>query len=166
MSEPHWSERLLIDEQDRHLLTDYRLEYKRGSGNYWKVLAIKRGATRGKSRKYIALSRLIMNPCDDQEVDHINRDTLDNRRANLRLCLRHENAVNRHILAGKTSIYHGVHLSQGHWVAQIKWKRQTFYLGTFSDQRSAAKAYDAASIKLHREFAVLNFPDERDRRSI
>ena len=46
-------------------------------------------------RKMIRLHRFIMNPPDNRVVDHINNDSLDNRRANLRVCTVGENNRNR-----------------------------------------------------------------------
>lgn len=43
----------------------------------------------------IRLHRLLLNPPADMVVDHINRDTLDNRRANLRICTQKANLQNR-----------------------------------------------------------------------
>ncbi|MFZ2146955.1 MAG: HNH endonuclease signature motif containing protein [Sedimentisphaerales bacterium] len=45
--------------------------------------------------KTIYMHREITNCPDDKEVDHINRNTLDNRRENLRVSTRAENMANR-----------------------------------------------------------------------
>jgi hypothetical protein len=50
---------------------------------------------RTKDKKTILLHRFLMNPPSDLEVDHLNCYGLDNRRENLRVCTRAENAKNR-----------------------------------------------------------------------
>jgi len=45
--------------------------------------------------KYKGISFLILNPGNKLEVDHINGETLDNRRSNLRICSRSLNALNK-----------------------------------------------------------------------
>ena len=50
---------------------------------------------RGKNRKRLKLHRFVMDCPNDMQVDHINRDTLDNRKINLRICTQAENAQNK-----------------------------------------------------------------------
>src|SRR5690606_15962949 len=63
------------------------------------------------------LHRLLLCPPDGMTVDHINGDKLDNRKANLRICLPGENVANRPSSRGgrggaRTSVYRGVHLTR------------------------------------------------------
>jgi len=46
-------------------------------------------------------------------------------------------------------------------VARISHNGKRIFLGYFDDLEEAARAYDAAAIKLHGEFATLNFPEEQ-----
>jgi len=67
-----------------------------------------------------------------------------------------------------TSRYRGVSykLKDRKWVAQIRHQGQQHYLGIFKTQLEAARAYDHAAKKWHKEVAKLNFPnDENDNRS-
>jgi hypothetical protein len=91
-------------------------------------------------------------------VDHINGNGLDNRKSNLRLCERHENALNRVINYNNVSGYKGVSWFKPikKWRAQIQYKKVVYYLGCFNKRIDAAKAYNAAALKYHGEFANLN----------
>jgi len=94
-------------------------------------------------------------------VDHINRDGLDNRKANLRSATAAENNRNRSwTVPGKASKYRGVYKYKGQksFSAAIRHNRKKINLGTFKTEIAAALAYDRAANKYHGAFAVLNFP--------
>jgi hypothetical protein len=118
----------------------------------------------------IILERKIGRPLERGEwTDHINRNTLDNRRANLRLVTPAQNAMNS--VKGSpilgtvpASSYKGVYYSRcgkkiKRWVAQIKIEGKWKWLGIFKTDIEAAKARDDAAKLLFGEFAFLNFPD-------
>ena len=95
----------------------------------------------------------------DPEIDHRNRDRLDNRRANLRLCSHQDNTCNQPLRSvPKTSLYKGVSRSpkRRKWSAHIKNNGRTIFLGCFVAQEEAAAAYDAAAEKAWGEFAATN----------
>lgn len=52
---------------------------------------------RQNSRKFLRLHRLIADATDDKQVDHINHNTLDNRKQNLRLVSNQENSFNKDV---------------------------------------------------------------------
>ena len=62
-------------------------EQRRNSGTYITVYMNKRD---NPSRKTLFLHRLIAGTPDGMETDHVNGDTLDNRKCNLRICTRAE----------------------------------------------------------------------------
>lgn len=89
------------------------------------------------------LHRVVMGlvPGDGLEVDHINGDKLDNRRANLRVATHAQNGQN--ILqpqAGNTSLHRGVHKCGGVWVARATVAGRTRYIGRFAAETEAADA--------------------------
>lgn len=57
---------------------------------------------------WINLHRLLIDAPDDSLVDHKNGDTLDNRKSNLRLCNKSQNAMNTGIRSTNTSGCTGV----------------------------------------------------------
>lgn len=76
-------------------------------------------------------------------VDHINRDRLDCRRANLRLVTPSQSNLNRSIAARELPV--GVYrLRSGRYQARHKRQRITSYLGTFDTPEQAAEAVAAA----------------------
>lgn len=113
--------------------------------------------TKSKKRKTIYMHREILDASSPKVIiDHINRDKLDNRRANLRQCCRTKNTYNK---AGRkgTSEYKGVCFdkSRGKWLARIG----TRHLGRFNIETEAAMAYDNAAIERYGEYAYLNLFD-------
>lgn len=102
------------------------------------------------------LHRLVLNAPKGMEVDHINGDRLDNRRENLRLVTRQQNARNRGANRSNRSGYKGVSLGHSAWLAYIAISGKNIALGSFKTAEDAAKAYNEAAIKLFGEHARLN----------
>ncbi|MGE0525882.1 MAG: HNH endonuclease [Bdellovibrionales bacterium] len=99
------------------------------------------------------LHRYIMNAEPGFCIDHINGDSLDNRKENLRVCSYRENARNKKKDAG----FKGVTKAGNMYSAQIQHQSTHINLGTFSSPSDAARAYDLAAAFLFGEFAVFNF---------
>lgn len=137
----------LIDSDDIELVNQYR----------WHI------TSKGYVENHIVgmLHRLIMKASKDKVVDHINRNPLDNRKSNLRLCYKAENCRNRKKQLN-TSGYKGVNWNnhrKGAWIAHICFKYRDYNLGRFKDVFHAAMARDIWAKELHGEYADLNFPN-------
>lgn len=91
-----------------------------------------------------------------EDIDHINRNTLDNRPENLRLATRSENNMNRCVSA--THGFKGVslHKPSGLWFARTKVNGKQLCLGYFKTPEEAADAYDNFVEKLHGDRALTN----------
>ena len=109
----------------------------------------------GCTKKLVVfLHRLIMNAPKNLSIDHINGDSLDNRKSNLRLCTRSQNCQNRAKLKKPTlSIYKGVQPWFKKWRVIVRKK----HVGMFKTEIEAAKAYDKKAKELFGEFARTNF---------
>jgi hypothetical protein len=127
----------------------------------WHVSAQGYAVRRGKGERGVSLHRFLLDAPPGVEVDHRNGDSLDNRRTNLRLCSHAQNMANQRHRSGGTSRFRGVTRGRRHgrWFARIKVNYRGIHLGTFDDEREAAKAYDAAARLHFGEFARLNFPE-------
>lgn len=123
--------------------------------NQWKWYANKRGnhwyAQRNNCGYVIQMHREILGlqKGDGKITDHVNCNSLNNRRCNLRLATKSENGFNRGIKTRGVCFY----ISIKKWRAVI-WKNfQRIHLGYFKKKRDAIKARREAEIKYFGEFA-------------
>lgn len=117
-------------------------------------------AIKGNGKQYnYKIHRMILglSKQDRKLVDHINRNPLDNRRSNLRICTHSQNCMNKR--SKSKSGFKGVVPNGSGWAAHIKINRKKQHLGTYRTKEQAARIYDAAAKRLFGEFAVLNFPE-------
>lgn len=136
----------------------------------WKWTAKDCGNTVYGMRKYrkggrqftISLHRQIMGNPEGMEVDHEDRNGLNNRRSNLRVVSHKANAYNAKMNSRNTSGFRGVHRNptRQRWVARIMHEGKSRTLGTFDDIVEAAKAYDQAAREWHGPTAFQNFPSD------
>ena len=105
------------------------------------------------------VSQFIMKAPRGLVVDHINGDTLDNRRSNLRICTKQQNGWNRgKTLRVTTSKYKGVHFDRRtkKWRAMIKYNNRKMHIGSFKNERDAARGYDHKAAELFGKYAKTN----------
>lgn len=119
-------------------------------GKFRAVRSERAGVTR------ILMHRLILGAARGHIVDHIDADSLNNSRNNLRICSTAENSYNRRVHSNNKIGLKGVSYSQWRFRSVIRVNGKQHFLGRFSTAHEAAAAYDAAAIRLHGEFARLN----------
>ncbi len=109
----------------------------------------------------IVMHREILGLTCSSQVDHIDRDKLNNTRRNLRRCNAAENGRNKKLPPHKaTSKYRGVSMTpQGKWCASISIDDRPFHLGVYEAEEEAARAYDATALYHAGGFACPNFRD-------
>jgi hypothetical protein len=137
--------------------------------NQWKWCVIlqdnlPRGIQRNDTRRRTSLPHEILRFRGvhfKDEIDHKDRDTLNNQIENLRPATRSQNTMNQGLRSNNTSGYKGVCFDRscGRYSSRISCRKQKFHLGYFNDPVIAAKAYDVAAKHYHGNFAVLNFPE-------
>ena len=107
----------------------------------------------------VVLTRLLMNCPEGLIVDHINRDILDNRKSNLRVCTKAQSRVRSSIRKDNKTGYIGVHTKQlvsGEccYTASIGVDGKDTYLGTFKTAEEAYKVRLEAEKEFYGEFAL------------
>jgi hypothetical protein len=110
------------------------------------------------SKRTVRMHREILGALSDKQVDHINLNTLDNRKCNLRLASHQENIWNRAKTSRNTVGYKGVYRCSGsrRFRAMIQKNGNLRHLGCFDTREEAAIAYNHAAIEAFGEFANLN----------
>ena len=99
------------------------------------------------------------------EIDHKNRNRLDNRLENLREATRQENCCNRKKFKGNhTSNFKGVFLYKQNkkWTCQIQVDKKKIHLGYYDSELDAAKVYNIFASYFFNEYACLNEIPEED----
>jgi len=146
----------LVDDEDYIFINQFKWHAKKQNkqNNYY---AIRNVYKDGKWVKEYMHSVISKTP-KGLVCDHINHDTLDNQKANLRNCTVAENLYNRKSRIGSKSKYVGVtFVLNKYWQSTIWFKDKRYYLGYFKTEEDAAKARDIKAIELHKEYANLNF---------
>jgi hypothetical protein len=136
----------LIDDED----------YRRVAKSSWRILksgdrlyalhdiSIK-GEKIAKKETAELMHRFILNAKKGSIIDHIDGNGLNNQKENLRFVSNRQNAQNRH-RGIKSSKFPGVcfHKKNKNWVSHIMVDGKIRHLGSFSDEKEAAKAYEKA----------------------
>jgi len=137
-----------LDRQDAHHVHAY-------GGWHFHIGRNERGYV--ECSKRVRLHRLILGlqKGDRRHIDHINGDTLDNRRANLRLCTAAQNQWNRGPTRDSTSGHKNVFWVKRdrRWIVTIRNNGRRIYVGSFKEKEDAVAAQAAAAVKMQGDFA-------------
>ncbi|NJO48255.1 MAG: Fis family transcriptional regulator [Leptolyngbyaceae cyanobacterium RM2_2_4] len=147
-----------VDDEDFEKVSKFKWLYRGGSKGY-----ASRRTSAANGKKWIHLHRFVLGITDPNvEVDHINGNSLDNRKENLRITSRVQNMRNRtHIVLAKSG-YRGVYFKKNvykPWYSRIRLDNgKDKHLGYHYTAEEAAKAFDKAAKEIYGEFCgKLNF---------
>jgi len=112
---------------------------------------------RRASLRTFFIHREILEAKDGEIVDHINRNTLDNQRENLRIVSGSQNNFNAGKKTSTWTKYKGIKkCSSGKFEASFMVDRRTYSVGTYIKEESAAFAYNVAVNIISKQTACLN----------
>ncbi len=95
----------------------------------------------GRAKTFL-LHRIVMDAPVGTQIDHINRDTLDNRKRNLRFVDAAENQWNRPLCGVRYTKKLG---AKNRWEAAIRVRGKRFWLGSYATKEEAIMVYNRAS---------------------
>lgn len=150
----------LVDEDDYVKFFDYvwLAEWQKSVGSYY---AKRHEMVNGKSitiylhREILGLPRNPGRGCL-LKADHINHNTLDNRKCNLRICDNTQNVINRRRMSNGKGSFRGVYPNEHCFQPRINYKNITICFNRLNSEIEAAFVYNIAAVTLHGEYANLN----------
>ena len=125
---------VIVDDEDLELISKHSW-YITPQGYACCALRVAPGK---KGRRTIGMHRLILGDPATKSIDHINRDKLDNRKANLLACTDSQNNRNKTTVKGKKSIHRGVSRHRDKWQVVIRINGILTNLGTYLIEEEAA----------------------------
>lgn len=116
-----------IDDIDKINNLKWTAKYDKTINNYY-IYAWERNKL-NNNRKRFSLHRYLTNCPQDMQVDHINRNTLDNRRCNLKICTHLENLQNKGFYKNNKTGYKYIHFikSLKTYSCEIKENKKTIF---------------------------------------
>jgi hypothetical protein len=155
LGEGEWT---ILDVEDYYRFGNFKWSLGGSRKNFYAVRGIKNKKEEVEESR---LHRAIMKAPKGRIVDHKNCNGLDNRRENLRIATRAQNACNSRKRKNTSSRFMGVyfHKRGNKWGARLQHHGKDIWIGYFRSEVDAAHAYDKVAKKYHGEFARLNFPE-------
>lgn len=141
----------MVDDEDYDRVSKFKWYAWHRRGHWY--------ACSARQRKVVYMHRLILGDrCEGVDVDHKDRNGLNNQKNNLRLAPGGLNQLNTVKAKNNTSGFKGVSWSKQNrrWCAYIYDHGKHRFVGSSLDPMEAAKMYDGAITALHGEFARTN----------
>lgn len=140
----------LVDAEDLDLVSSFRWHAKHSKGNWYASTRID-GDT-------VFMHNLILGWRKGFEVDHVDRNGLNNLKSNLRHSTLSQNRANVSLRKDNNTGFKGVSFNKAakKWIAYINKDKKRKHLGFYITAKEAARAYNIAAFELFGEFAWLN----------
>ena len=148
----------LVDDEDYDYLNQWKWCLRgTGLGKFYAIRGFEK-SKKSNIKGSISMHRQLMKPTNGFVIDHLDGDTLNNQKINLRICTQSQNCSNQKKSISNTSGYKGVsyYKKNNRFNAKIAFNKKTIYLGSYIDPIDAARAYNAAALKYHGKFANIN----------
>lgn len=139
----------LVDDEDYENLVKYK--WHAVNGKY-----AARSVWNGTKRKMVLMHREVLGNPEGLDVDHINMNTFDNRKGNLRAVTHQYNCFNRPAVGGHSRFKGVIKSSNGKWSSRISVGGKDINLGTYETEEDAAKAYNVGALQYVGDVAMLN----------
>lgn len=147
-------QKVIVDDEDFSFIQRFKWHLKKDKQTHYAYTAIYICNTQTQ----LSMHRLITG-IKNSQIDHKNRNGLDNRKENLRFCTAQQNQFNRvrKNKFGFRGVFQPTRSSNFSYQIQISGKR--FVKNGFKTPQDAARAYDKMNKELHGEFGIRNFED-------
>lgn len=111
-----------------------------------------------RTKKKIALHRLVMNASADEQIDHINHQKENACKSNLRRVSHQENSFNGTLAKNNTSGRTGVNFNKRSkkWISRLMKSGKSIFLGAFDTFEEAVAARKAAEEKYFGDYSYDN----------
>lgn len=154
----------LVDDEDYDRLARYRWYPRKGRRGAFYAFRMEYIPRQHPDGEASAICRQMQRDVLDPDMtlprhiisDHINHETLDNRKSNLRLVDNRTSVLNRRTFLSNKIGYRGVTFHKGRYHARIRSLGRLYYGGGHDSAEFAAAAYNALALQHHGEHAQLN----------
>lgn len=146
----------LVDDDDFLIMSTFKwYAIKRGSPAAIRWYAVRHTKRSGGFQKTISMHRLIMHAGLNQQIDHIDRNGLNNQKSNLRFCTPSQNLANSKPHTGNKTGYKGIRWenTRNKWSVRIQVEKKQIFLGYFESLETAREIYKKAALKYFGQFA-------------
>ena len=153
---------VFLDDDDLDKFKDYNWYVRKPVVEGSNILYVYGDRIVDKKRSRVAMHRYIMGCIrgDKTTVDHINHNTLDNRKSNLRVCTHQENNYNSQGHRDSHSKHKGIRKHGSKWEVRLSVNKEHKFIGLTKTLDNAIRLHDLASILYHGEYAYTENPRE------
>ena len=147
-----------VDDEDYEALNQFKWQANEDKYTFYVTRSLK--IVNGR-RPSLRMHRVVMNAPENMEVDHKDKNGLNNQKYNLRICTKAQNHFCQKPNHNSVSRYKGVWWREdvNKWQAGITPNGKRIHLGYFVSEIEAAKSYDAKAIEVFGKFARINIYD-------